>query len=69
MVERRPRAQTLLVWMLAGLAVIALYFVFIASREADNNASDTGVTQATSVFPDASLTPAATAFEAETPAP
>lgn len=69
MVERRPRARAVLVWMLAGLAVIALYFVFIASREADNNGSDTGGNLATSAFPDASLTPAATAFEAVTPTP
>lgn len=69
MVERRPLARAVLVWMLAGLAVIALYFVFIASREADNNASDTSGTLATNVFPDASQTPAATAVEAVTSVP
>jgi hypothetical protein len=40
MVESRPRARAVLIWILIGLAVIAAYFVFIVSNEADNNASD-----------------------------
>jgi hypothetical protein len=69
MVESRPRARAVLIWILVGLAVIAVYFVFIASNEADNNASDSGGVVATSVFDSPSLTPASTAFEAVTPAP
>jgi hypothetical protein len=69
MVESRPRARAVLIWILVGLAVIALYFVLIASGEADNNASGSGGLQATGALGDASQTPAATAVLAATVTP
>lgn len=73
--QTHPRARVLLIAMIVGLGIIALYFIFIASNESTNNGNTfgsggSGSGNSTLRAPSsASDTPAGTLSVEQTPTP